>query len=304
MKNGKHIALTIAAAAAAMAGCGKIAVSQEETEKPAENVKYIKVSTEIKTRVETTGSGSEIFSENDRISVYAWTGSNTSVPAAADRVVNNSINTLNGNSWTPDVQMLWKNPVDPHYFIGIYPATPAPVADLTAGDFDFDMDDQTASDLLVAVNTDGVRSNANPVNLDFRHVMAKLIVKLTYRDQWGGTPEVEAVNVLNFFEHAKVNYLTGAVTPAQDRAVSGKLPEVEENTRYESVMIPQSGVQSITIRINAHDYTFTHSKDIKLEGGKYTTVNIIVGRDEVKLGGITIKDWEEGEKIEGGEALD
>ena len=300
--NMKKYIIAVSAATAVIAGCGKVTVNQEE--KPAEAAKYITVSTGIDTRVETTEAGDEIFSENDRISIYAWTGDAAVVPAAADRVVNNAINTLNGKVWTPDVQMLWKNPVDPHYFIGIYPATESSVVDLTAGDFTFDMNDQTSGDLLVATSTDGIRSSANPVNLNFKHVMAKLIVKLTYRDQWGGTPEVESVSVQDFCKQAKVNYMTGKVTATQDRAAAGQLPEIEENTRYESVMIPQSGVKSIIIRIGGHDYTFTHSGDIKFEGGKYTTVNIIVGRDEVKAGDITISKWIEGEEIKGGEALD
>ena len=108
----KKYIIAVSAAAAVIAGCGKVTVNQEE--KPAEAAKYITVSTGIDTRVETTEAGDEIFSENDRISIYAWTGDDAVVPAAADRVVNNAINTLNGKVWTPDVQMLWKKPVDPH----------------------------------------------------------------------------------------------------------------------------------------------------------------------------------------------
>ncbi len=45
-----------------------------------------------------------------------------------------------------------------------------------------------------------------------------------------------------------------------------------------------------------------HPTDIKLEGGKYTVVNLIVGRDEITLGNVSIADWGEGENINGGEA--
>ena len=40
----------------------------------------------------------------------------------------------------------------------------------------------------------------------------------------------------------------------------------------------------------------------KNEAGKYTVVNLIVGRDEITLGNVSIADWGEGENINGGEA--
>ena len=54
--------------------------------------------------------------------------------------------------------------------------------------------------------------------------------------------------------------------------------------------------------INGKQYVYTHPTDIKLEGGKYTVVNLIVGRDEITLGNVSIADWGEGENINGGEA--
>lgn len=42
-------------------------------------------------------------------------------------------------------------------------------------------------------------------------------------------------------------------------------------------MIPQSGITKIAVNINGKQYVYTHPTDIKLEGGKYTVVNLIVG---------------------------
>ena len=50
------------------------------------------------------------------------------------------------------------------------------------------------------------------------------------------------------------------------------------------------------------DDTPTTSKYIALESGKYTTVNLIVGRNEVTLGSVSINNWLEGSSINGGEA--
>ena len=103
-----------------------------------ETSKYITVSTSIgnMTRVATDAKGGQTFEEGDEISVYAWTGDATAVPAATGRVVDNAINKLTKGSWISTPQMLWKNNRDKHYFIGVYPKKA--ISDLAAGEYVFD----------------------------------------------------------------------------------------------------------------------------------------------------------------------
>lgn len=97
--------------------------------------------------------------------------------------------------------------------------------------------------------------------------------------------------------------MTKTVTVATDAARTDiSIPVIKENEKYESIMIPQSGITKIVVNINGKQYVYTHPTDIKLEGGKYTVVNLIVGRDEITLGNVSIADWGEGENINGGEA--
>lgn len=166
-----------------------------------ETSKYITVSTSIgnMTRVATDEKGGQTFEEGDEISVYAWTGDATVAPETRERVVNNAINKLTNGSWISNPQMLWKNNRDKHYFIGVYPT--AAISDLSAGEYTFDANKQTESDLLVAVNKDGLSYNVDEpqtVPLTFTHVMAKLVVNLTYKNQWGTEgPTVDKVAVGN-----------------------------------------------------------------------------------------------------------
>ena len=271
-----------------------------------ETSKYITVSTSIgnMTRVATDENGGQKFEEGDEISVYAWTGDATVAPETSERVVNNAINKLTNGSWVSTPQMLWKNNRDKHYFIGVYPT--AAISDLTAGEYTFDVTKQAESDLLVAVNTDGISYNADEqqtVPLTFTHVMAKLVVNLQYRNQFGGTPKVESLVVKNAASDASVNFLTKAVTVATDAARADiGIPAIKANEKYESIVIPQTGVSKIALTIGDKQYIYSHTSDIKLEGGKYTVVNLIVGRDEVILGDVSIGDWGEGDTINGGEA--
>ena len=275
-----------------------------------ETSKYITVSTSIgnMTRVATDANGGQTFEEGDEISVYAWTGDATAVPAATGRVVDNAINKLTKGAWISTPQMLWKNNRDKHYFIGVYPTKA--ISDLAAGEYVFDATKQVESDLLVAVNKDGLSYNVDEqqtVPLTFTHVMAKLVVNLTYKNQWGTEgPTVDKVVVGDAAKKATVNYLTKVVTPstvAEDKA-DFDMPALTANKKYASIIIPQDGVQKITVVIGGKNFNYDNGTPFKFESGKVTTINLEVGRDIIKLGNVNISDWgSTGEPIKG-EAYD
>lgn len=149
----------------------------------------------------------------------------------------------------------------------------------------------------MAVNLDGLSYSADAqqtVPLTFTHVMAKLVVNLTYKNQWGTEgPTVDKVVVGNAAKKATVNYLTKVVTPsavAEDKA-DFDMPALTANKQYASIIIPQDGVQKITITIGGKDFIYDNGTPFKFESGKITTVNLEVGRDVIKLGDVNISDW-------------
>ena len=272
-----------------------------------ETSKYITVSTSIgnMTRVATDEKGGQTFEEGDEISVYAWTGDATVAPETRERVVNNAINKLTNGSWISNPQMLWKNNRDKHYFIGVYPKKA--ISDLAAGEYVFDATKQVESDLLVAVNADGITAEGKQaVPLTFTHVMAKLLVNLTYKNQWGTEgPTVDKVVVGDAVKSATVNYLTKVVTPsavAEDKA-NFDMPALTANKQYASIIIPQDGVQKITVVIGGKNFNYDNGTPFKFESGKVTTVNLVVGRDTITLNEVKITDWETSTPITG-EAVD
>ena len=277
--------------------------SDEEISNGSEAPKSITVTTSIgnTTRLTTDEKGSQHFTEGDEISVYSWAGA---APSAENMVINNAINKLTDKVWVATPQMLWKDRETLHNFIGIYPTTT--VEDLTAGAYKLNVANQEASDLLVAVNTNGLsyEKNANDaVKLEFTHVMAKLVVNLTYKNQWGGIPDVDKVVVSDVLTDASVNYLTKAVTPAEIAKVDLKLPATTANSKYTTILVPQSGIQKLTITIGDKDYVYDNGSPFSFDSGKITTINLEVGRDEIILNDVKISDWEPG-KTFGGEALD
>lgn len=264
---------------------------------------YITISTNILSRVVVADNGSQSFADGDKVSVYAWTGSDASVPDAGLRVVDNTINTLTGGTWQAATQMLWKNMDDEHFFIGVYPSNAQSIANLEESDFEVNAN-QEESDLLVATNLKGIKAQSNPVSLDFDHLMAKVIVNLEFRNQWGADgPEVTGVTLDDAVTKCKVNYLKKTVAAGTERGTFA-LTKVKVNRSYASIVVPQSGVRVIKVNIDGKDYEYRHNADINLESGKYTIINLMVGRNELGLGSLVINDWQKGNEINGGEALD
>jgi hypothetical protein len=281
------------------------ACSNDESAPAQQEAKYITIEASIGsvcaiTRATTTGN-TAVFDAGDGVAIYAWTGSATAV--SADKVVDGVVNTLGADGkWTPATQMLWADMVTPHYFLGIYPART--VSDFTADPYTLAPADYEASDLLVARQLSGLIATQNPVSLTFDHAMAKLYVNMNFRNQWDETPAIASC-VATAASTATVDYLAQTVTAGETAAVS--LPAATAQTgyaaTYSSIMVPQTGFRTVTLTIGDQAYTYTHTEDIPLEAGKYTTLNLIVGRNKIELGEVSINDWTEGTTIDGGQAM-
>lgn len=256
------------------------------------------------------------FEAADDLALFAWIGDKTAIPSQL--VVNNVTNILGTDGlWAPVKQMLWYDMVTPHYFMAVSPSRE--VASFTADPYTLDpaTDKYEESDLLIAVNDAGLKANDNPVQLTFDHAMATLNVNLKFHNQWteGNPPsQTEITEALvqgvsaTAKDHATIDYIHKAVTATGEWAQVA-LNKVQ-NASWTTLMIPQDSFSIIYITLAGNDewlggngtYTFRSAEPIKLESGKVTTVNLIIGRDQVTLDkdGITITDWaSQGDPTEG-----
>lgn len=271
----------IAAAGLAALACNKGTVAPDGT------CRQIAIQASIgpMSKVATTGL-TAVFESGDKVSLFAWTGSAAAVGTSL--VVDGVKNTLGTDGkWTPESPMLWADMVSPHYFIGVSPARM--VTDFKADAFTLDPADYEASDLLVATNVAGLKAQDNPVSLAFDHVTAKLYVNLTFRSQWDAEPAVTAVTV-TAKKTATVDYLAKSLTATGTSAPVALTATA--NNAWSGLQVPQEGVRAITVVVDGKNYVYTHTADIPLSGGKFTTVNLTVGRDRIELSSdITISDW-------------
>ena len=284
-----------------LASCDKGSSSGQDEEAPT----HITVEAQVgaMTRATTTGN-STVFDEGDKLTLYAWTDNQNTTPQSF--VVDGVSNTLTNGKWVPEQEMLWQDMVTQHYFLGIYPTRR--VENLAADPFTLDDNDYEKSDLLYALVLRGMKATENPVPLIFDHAMAKLYVNMNFRTQWDGTPTITACKA-KAANSCTINYLAKEITPTvdADATVTLTAQPVADNdnfaAKYRALMIPQTGFRTVTITIDGKNYTYTHNEDIPLVSGKFTTLNLIVGRNKIEIGEVSINDWNEGETIDGGQAM-
>ena len=253
------------------------------------------------TKVAYNGNATN-FTEDDTILLYGWTGNKASVPA--ERVVDSVTNWFDGTVWIPDKQMRWKNATDAHYFLAIYPV-PDSVTSFTAATYKLNVADYRASDLLVAANLGGVKAADGPVNLTFNHVLAKLNVNLKFASEWDSVPVVDKVTA-TVKTKATVNYLTGTMT-ANGVEEALAMPQSVTTAAgydytYSCLEIPQTDAKYITITVGARKFVYEASKNIPLNSGKLTTIDLKVGKDTIFLNTISVSEWETASDLPGGVA--
>ena len=293
----KNILLYMAAVAGlVLAGCNKEGVL------PQDGSLDMTVSASIGDLTKVTTSGVKTtFDEGDQLSLYAWIGEADKVSEAL--VVDGVVNTFDGKDWTPATQMLWKNAHDAHYFIGISPAHD--VVSFIADPFVLNPAEYAANDLLIANELSGKTvtkdQEPNPVSLTFSHALAKLNVNLKFRSQWDATPEVTSV-ATTAKNNYLVNYLTKEVNACDD-ATQVELqalatPATGYALSYSGLQVPQDAVTVITVVIDGKDYIYTAAEPIVLQSGKVTTLGLIVGREKITLGSVSVANWDEGTTYE------
>ena len=257
----------------------------------------VKANVGAMTKVQYSTDGkSTSFTAGDKIAVYGWTGGADAVPAT--RVVDGVVNTLGTDGkWSPESPMLWKNVKDEHYFLGVFPVRT--ITDFTADPYTLDPTDYEESDLLIATNVTGLKAQDNPVALTFDHALAKLVVNLKFRSQWETEPTVTSVSAMAK-KTATVDYLAKALT-ATGTAEAVALTATS-NVAWSSLQVPQEGVRKVTLTIDNKEYVYESATDIPLKAGQYTTLDLMVGRDKIELGSLSVTDWAAGTVLPDGEA--
>lgn len=136
------------------------------------------------------------------------------------------------------------------------------------------------------------------VQLNFNHRTSKLIVHISkIRDELGDNPDINvSIMVKNGMAY---NHITDAIT-LESYNSKRELRDVGD-LKYETFILPQTGLRTITVTSGGKDYVWTSDTDLELKASTIVTVNLAVGNDRVLIGSVVVTDWDEVTTIQGEE---
>lgn len=303
------------------------AACQEGTLDQQQSLADGEMSFDVRTPGPQTKVTSETFEESDVIGLYVTDYVNDDIPMPLQISGNRANNlpvTYDGAVWTPEKKIWWgegKSDVYAYYpYMDISDVESQyfeVAADQTLGGYE-------ASDLLWA-KAEGVRQTDGPVNLQMKHLMSKLTVKIVAGEDYvGSLPSDASVLLHSTVTGARVDLSKGSVSKDPYSSVrSVKMKnlgirtfEGAEAVVYEAVVVPQMLETSVPLlEINSKSVSYLLEDSFNFRPGvAYTyTVTLNTSTTAIKVEiGCELEDWnstgggssEGGEGGEGGEGED
>ena len=166
-----------------------------------------------------------------------------------------------------------------------------------------------SSDHLYYYSNAVTPSSDGTISIPFDHVMSKLEVKVTLRNQYGGSGSNPITSAIVFGSATNATYTIAEATKWSNlSAVSDITPclsapynSAERIANYEAILIPQeiaSNTFGVKVTIRGKSYTWKSANSITLEGGKKYTLDLTLGKNELTLNKLSVGIWNE-EKVTG-----
>ena len=166
-----------------------------------------------------------------------------------------------------------------------------------------------ASDHLYYFSNAVKPSDNGTISIPFNHIMSKLEIKVTLRNQYGASETNPITSAIAIGSATSATYSPAEATPWSNPSAvsdislcpSGSYSAAERTATYEAILIPQNIAAStfgVKVKIGDKTYTWKSADAITFEGGKKYTLNLTLGKDELTLNKISVSSWNE-EKVTG-----
>lgn len=247
------------------------------------------------------------FEVADQIGLYVTDYVNETIPMplqVSGNRANNSLVTFDGSAWTPDQTIYWGNGKSDVYAYYPYFET---VTDVNSQYFELATDQSgegyELSDFLWA-KAEGVRQTDGTVNLEMKHLMSKLTVKIVAGDDYiGSLPEDATVHLHSTVTNVNIDIENGSVVKdPYSGAKSIKMKNLgirtfdgEKAVVYEAIVVPQMLESSVPLlEINSKSVSYLLEDPFNFRPGvayTYTaTLNTSTTAIKVEIG-CEIEDW-------------
>ena len=257
--------------------------------------------------VEMPEDNSYVFETGDAFHVIGWYGDwKNDYPKPTDKRWIDSKLTYNGSKWKTDPYMRWQNTDQPQNFLGVWPYN---LVDSSTDLTNISYNTLTAAekDILAARTTLTQKPADHTVPMAFDHLMSRFDVNLSFANQYQSVDDV--VVKVNVGTDATIDLIANNITLGNEQN-DVNLNVIDTVTGMDcsrsGILIPQTKTDVvITIDFKADglmkSVTYT-MPELKLESGKRTTLNLLVGDEVVSIENVTVSDWADGGNITGGEA--
>lgn len=197
-------------------------------------------------------------------------------------------------------QLYWKDIATAHDGDKVCFSACYPQQNTDDGKFRFDLATVSDRDLLLALAPDIEYNSADPVKLDFRHAMHRLILEYTVESDIDAS---EIQTTCTAKSDCTVNLLDGSL----DTTGSETYGFTETGSEARFLIVPQNA-SGVSIEVKAGNVVKTFALDSlepgtgELKGGMQLTVRLTVKEDRIEISGTAIEGWEDQGTV-GGEIL-
>ncbi|MGM9752462.1 MAG: fimbrillin family protein [Candidatus Cryptobacteroides sp.] len=199
---------------------------------------------------------------------------------------NNSRAYLNGNTWTVEPKVWWKEETSFDVF-AYYPylENPNSVDNLL---FQLELDQRnegfTKSDLLYA-KAKGVRQEDGDIELIFKHKLSRLDINLVKGDDYeGDLPATAEVHVLSTVSSAFLDLESGDIEKNPYANSSIILAKQTDVGKFSAIVVPQKFLTQVPlIEVIVNNVSYLYSSKFIFESGKRHTLNLTLTSNPDKV---------------------
>lgn len=295
----KHI---IRYAGFALAILGIIACSEEsETTPRYQDAKSTPMTFAVKYPGQGSRATSTNFEVNDKIGLYVANAD--ALLEIGGNLVNNEALTFNGNTWAATRTLYWDEGSYNAY--AYYPYIQG-VSSIEDQPFSVSTDQSTvkttstlggyeASDLLYACSK-GISASASPINLNFKHIMSKLKIRLVKGEDFeGDMPTTATVYIHNTVPTATIDLQAGVATRYVKGAKQTIIAHQDDDTSYSAIIVPQrveNRMPLIEVVMKGVSYLFESKFQFKPGVEHLVSLTITENPEQVKIDiGGEIQGW-------------
>lgn len=240
------------------------------------------------------------FESGDVVGLYvAETGTPLEI---SGNTVNNEALTFNGSQWNSSHPLYWDQ--GSYDVFAYYPRTPD-VISITDLPFEVSTDQRVvpsvsngfeASDFLFA-SAKGISASASPVNLQFRHIMSKMTVRLIKGEDYeGDIPEEATVYIHNTVTEASLDLMAGVATKASRGKSKSVIARQNAVGDYSAVIVPQRLDNRVPlVEVIMNGVSFLYETKFIFKPGVHHIVNLVVDKNpeqiKIEIGG-ELTNWD------------